>query len=110
MSRLIRISARASADADAIFEWIEARSPDGAIRWYQAFLAALHLLQERAESYVAALEAEQLGIDLRQVLFKTRKGRVYRALFIIDHETVYIVGVRGAGQDLVSKDDIDLPE
>ncbi|SFJ70078.1 type II toxin-antitoxin system RelE/ParE family toxin [Planctomicrobium piriforme] len=109
MTRLIHVSARANADADSIYEWIAASSADGANRWYETFLAALQLLRERADSYAAAPEAERLGVDLRQTLFKTRKGRTYRALFVIDHQTVYIVGVRGAGQNLVSEDDLDLP-
>lgn len=110
MIRDVRVSARADADANAIFDWLEVRSPDGAVRWYQAFLAALERLRESADAYSAAPEAHRLGVDLRQVLFKTRKGHSYRALFVIDSEAVHIVSVRGAGQDLASADDIELPD
>ena len=110
MSRTIQVSVRASADADTIYEWIAERSPVGATHWYQAFLDALHPLQHQAESYTLAPEAKRLGVDLRQALFKTRKGRTYRALFLITADIVHIVSVRGAGQDLATADEIEFPE
>ncbi len=110
MNRSIRVSSRASADADSIYEWIAERSPTGATHWYQAFLHALQPLQHQAESYALAPEAERLAVDLRQTLFKTRKGRTYRALFLITDEIVHIVSVRGAGQDFVTVDEIEFPE
>lgn len=109
MARTIDLSARAKADVASIFDWIKQRSPDGASRWYRAFLDAIRPLGKQANSHGTAPEAELLGIDLRQTLFKTSKGRIYRALFVFDDEKVHIVGIRGAGQNWVSRDDIELP-
>ena len=43
------------------------------------------------------------------MLFKTRSGRVYRSLFVIEGNTIHVVGVRGAGQDLAGSGDLELP-
>jgi plasmid stabilization system protein ParE len=105
----LRVSGRAEQDADSIFDWIAARSPDGALRWYM-YLSTLRGLAADADGCEQAPEAERLGIDLQQKLFKTRKGRRYRGLFVTDQNTVHIVAVRGPGQDLATADDIELPE
>ncbi len=38
--------------------------------------------------------------EIRQCLFKTRHGLQYRLLYLVREDTVYILHVRGAGQDL----------
>jgi len=110
MSLQVRVSRRAERDADEVFEWLAERSPDGAARWYSAYLATLQRLESQAASYGPAPEAERLGINLRQIFFKTPKGRTYRALFIIEDDCVHVVSVRGAGQDLVVREDLEIPE
>ena len=57
-----------------------------------------------------AAESDAFDEDLRQVLFKTRKGNTFRALYVIRGTVVYIVAIRGTGQELVSPDDLALPE
>ena len=83
---------------------------DGAVRWYSKYLDALRSLPDRAAGCPSAPEADLLHLDLRQILFQTRKGRVYRSLFVIRNDAIHVVCVRGAGQDLATSDDLDLPE
>jgi hypothetical protein len=45
-----------------------------------------------------APESQDVEFEVRQALFKTRRGCVYRALFFIERSTVYILRVRGPGQ------------
>ncbi len=110
MTLQVRVSRRAERDADAIFDWLAGRSPDGAIRWYEAYLATVRSLVDCAPGCPMAAEADRLGLDLRQVMFRTRKGRAYRLLFLIRGGDVHIMCVRGPGQDLASPDDPDLPQ
>ena len=63
-------------------------------------------LEKSAESFAAADENEALEFDVRQALFKTRHGRVYRALFFIEGEHVFILRVRGSGQAPVEPNDL----
>ena len=55
-------------------------------------------LEQHASSCGPAQEHDDCEFDVRQALFKTRRGRVYRALFFIEGEDVYILRVRGPGQ------------
>jgi hypothetical protein len=67
-------------------------------------------LRERPSSFGQAPESSRHEIDIYQVLFKTRRGRTYRALFSIVADTVYIMHVRGPGQDVISPNEIIVPE
>ena len=89
---------KAKADKRSIVEWIRERSPAGATAWLNAYDRAVEQLTNRADSYAEAHENTDLLLDVRQILFKTRRGRVYRALFVIEATTVYILRVRGPGQ------------
>lgn len=109
MSRRIEFTTRAKQDLREIRDWIAARSRDGAVRWLEALDSACDKLVANAESAVSAAEAEDLGIDLHQQLFKTRRGRPYRMLFLVQDERVVIVAIRGPGQDLANIDDVEIP-
>lgn len=102
----VRLSAKAERDADVIFDWIATRSKDGAGRWYDAYTLTIQSLASVGKSAILAPEADDLGIDLHQVLFKTRKGRSYRCLFFILEDTIDVVAIRGAGQDIATLDDL----
>jgi plasmid stabilization system protein ParE len=110
MSLRVLISRRAERDIREIRDWIKDRSPIGARSWLNALERALGRLPGVAASSSAAAEAEDLGIDLRQRLFKTRSGHRYRLVFVVRGETIHILAVRGAGQDLLQPGEIEVPE
>jgi plasmid stabilization system protein ParE len=98
MPYVVRILSRAKFDAQQIYDWIKDRSPEGAVRWWTAFRDACHSLKQNPERQSLAIEAEQTGRDLRQLLFKTRRGRYYRLVYVIAGEEVHVLRVRGPGQ------------
>jgi plasmid stabilization system protein ParE len=98
MSRSLRIVERARSDVDDIFNWLVHRSVQGAISWYLAFRNALEKIASSPESLAEAAESRPLGRQLRQALFKTRRGRVYRIVFEVSDTEIMIVRVRGPGQ------------
>jgi len=110
MTYHVRVSGRAERDVDTIFDWLAQKSKDGAIRWYSAYLSSLRSLPSLAPGSAKAPEAEQFGIDLRQIFFKTRKGRTYRSLILFEDSVIHLVGVRGPGQDIARIEDLDLPK
>jgi len=69
----------------------------------------LRSLTESPGGRARAPEAELVGRDVRQALFKTRRGRIYRVLFIVVDDMVHVVAIRGYGQDLATLDDLELP-
>jgi plasmid stabilization system protein ParE len=106
MRYTVRTLPRAEFDAQQIYEWIRERSPDGARSWWLAFEHACETLERDPNSYALAPEAEVTGRELRQMLFKTRRGRYYRALYVVIDDEVRIVRVRGPGQPDLMADEL----
>jgi plasmid stabilization system protein ParE len=106
MSHTIRIVERARADVDAIFAWIAPRSVRGAISWYLAFRRAIDRIGDAPESLPQAAESHRLRRQLREALFKTRRGRTYRIVFEVFETEVLILRVRGPGQAPLRKPDV----
>jgi len=100
---------RAQLDVDGTMRYLTERSPQGAIAWWNEWENLLADLRQRPFSFGLAPESSQHEFDIYQALFKTRRGRIYRALFAITGGTVNIMHVRGPGQDLVPPDEIVAP-
>ena len=106
MTFQVRLLSRAQEDADQIYLWLRERSPLGAVSWYAALLKKIEDLAITATACSIAPEASPLDIELRQAFFKTRRGRTYRLLFLIDGNEVRILRVRGPGQRPVTRTDV----
>jgi plasmid stabilization system protein ParE len=102
----VTIVRRAREDVQRILDWLFPRSPEGATRWLAALEHAEASLATNPLAYGLAPEAVALGRDVRERFFKTRKGRVYRLLFMLVEDEVRILRVRGPGQPPVSRRDI----
>lgn len=100
---------RAEQDFEDLFSWLEQLSPSGAQRWAEAFHQALLSLELQPESHSLAPENEHHPEEIRQLLFRTKRGRTYRALFTIRGDEVFLLHVRGPGQDVLSPEDLELP-
>ena len=103
----VRILRRAERDAQQIFEWIARRSPDGAVRWWNALAAAVAKLTLNPIGYGLAPEDEWTDHELRQFLFKTRRGRMYRGVFVIVADEIRVLRVRGPGQPPLESDELE---
>ena len=91
MTLLVQFTRSGEPDVRTIRDWIAIRSRQGAIAWLDAFDDVSQMLAAEARECSSASEAEILGIDLRQKLFRTRRGRMYRLLFVIQDQTAHIV-------------------
>jgi plasmid stabilization system protein ParE len=106
----VQITDQAEATVDEVFRWIAERSPDGALRWRAEFDRAGERLEESADTFPLAPESDMFPEPVREVYFKTRRGRKYRVLFVVRDEIVTIFAIRGPGQDLISPNDVTLPD
>ena len=97
---------RAEFDAQHIYDWIKERSPEGAIRWWESFEAAYTRLERNPLSFPLALEADRCQKEIRQVLFRTRRGSYYRALFMVTELDVQILRIRGPGEPDLQEDEL----
>jgi plasmid stabilization system protein ParE len=98
MSLTVRELPLAKRDKEVIYHWLHERSPAGAASWLRAYDSTVDRLKEDARSFGEALENKDCDFSIQQALFKTPRGRVYRAIFAIEGDVVYILRVRGPGQ------------
>ena len=103
----VEMSGEARANVTAIYDWIAASSPSGASRWLVAFEQAISRLERLPHSYGLAPESKYAPYELRQIMFKTRRGHVYRAVYFVEEDVVKITHVRGPRQRLISVSEFD---
>ena len=97
---------RAARDVELIATWLHQRSPQGADAWLRRWTQTFEALQLSSAAHGLAPEDEGQELEIRQVFFRTRKGRDYRALYTIRDRDVYVMHIRGPGQDLVPADEV----
>jgi plasmid stabilization system protein ParE len=99
---------RAERDIDHILAWLNERSPTGAASWLRKWDETYAILELSADEYGLAPENEGQPLEVRQIMFRTRKGRDYRALYTIQGKDVFVMHIRAPGQDLVPPDELQL--
>ena len=105
MKLRVELSPKAERDVDDILTWIGQRSTKGAHTWSKRWDEVLEQLSNSAGSCGRAPESSKHDAELYQIVFKTRRGLPYRALFTINADVVSVVTVRGPGQDYLSPDE-----
>lgn len=107
MTYRVEPTAQAEADIDRIFAWLSERSPEGARRWYESFWDSIERLRTMPLSCGLAPESDDFDEEVHLLLFGTRRGRTYRALFVVRGDLVQILCVRGPGEKPVEPEDIE---
>jgi toxin ParE1/3/4 len=100
---------RAQADVENIVRFLAERSPQGATSWWDRWEQVLDQLRTAPLQCGLAPESTRYETDVRQLLFKTRRGRTYRALFSVVGRGVYILHVRAPGQNLIQRGQLGRP-
>jgi plasmid stabilization system protein ParE len=106
MKRRVVTHPRADRDVAKIYAWIARHSAAGANAWYRAFRQAIERAAEMPEHCALAAETALVSLQVRQALFKTRRGLKYRILFDIQGEELRVLRVRGPGQPPVRRRDV----
>jgi hypothetical protein len=97
---------KAKLDKLHIVQWLVERSPQGAAAWLDAYDQMIERLKVAADTLPLLDENKDLALEVRQILFKTRHGRIYRAVCLVDAGNIYILRVRGPGQAAVTPADL----
>ena len=106
MTFRLETSRRAQADINGHVAFIQRRSSAiSAARWHDGLLRRVRGLAERPEVWPIADEAAEVGLELREVLYR-RYRYVYRILYRIDGNVVRIHRIRSAAQDRLTPDDL----
>ena len=93
MSFRIKVFRTAVREVDEILDWFirQQKAPSGAEAWYRAYNASIAKLRKFGDQQSLAPENEFVDFDVRQVLFKTRRGkRFYRLIFTIVGDEVRV--------------------
>jgi len=107
MTRRIVILPRAERDAEHIYDWIRARSPQGAWAWWDSFEQAAQRLTEHVDAAGQAPENDLFPEYIQQKIFRTNRGRRYRIVFYVSGNDILVLRIRGPGQPPLASDEID---
>lgn len=102
----LNVLAKAETDALKIARWLGKRSPKGAYSWVDAYEDALARIKRDPLSFGEAPERVRPPRDIRHVLFKTRRGKYYRAVFIVVGDEVRVLRVRAPHQRILRRRDM----
>ncbi len=105
MAHAVRIVARALREIDEVLEWLARRSPAAAERWHARLTEAINSLENNPERCGLAPESDWYPGELRQLLHGKRRG-VFRILFEVRGEIVYVLRVRRGTQDLLGPEEM----
>lgn len=106
----VRTLRAAERDLRKILLRIDERSKSGALSWANAFRNALLRLESEADRLPLAVENDHVDFEVREILFKTRRGLVYRAIYAIRESEVFVLHVRGPGQDFLTAEQLTIPD
>lgn len=106
----VSVTRAGNRDLEGCYAFIAKRSPRGAAAWANAFQEhVVDALAVDPHSYELAPENRDHPVEIRQKLFRTRQGKNYRALFTVRGQDVFVIHIRGPGQDLIPPEEISLP-
>ena len=86
MAYKVKLTAPAEFDAYAAFERIREAAPLAAQHWLKRLFAAILSLSEMPQRCSLAHEAEEIGREVRQLLFDKKSG-TFRILFDIQEDS-----------------------
>lgn len=89
----VKITELAWSEVEGAYAWLAGQAPAAATRWRAKLLEAIDSLEAYPERCPEAPESDYLGGEVRQLLFGKRRG-VFRILFEIRGDTVYVIRVR----------------
>ena len=92
MYRLI-IQPDALEELDAAYEWIRARAPEAAVKWFNGFVTAFESLRTSPESFGLVSDVRGFPYPIRELLYGKRQHK-YRAFFTIVGDDVHVLHIR----------------
>ncbi|HSS99115.1 MAG TPA: type II toxin-antitoxin system RelE/ParE family toxin [Terriglobales bacterium] len=94
MTFRVETTFEAEQDAVTILEWLLSQhAGQTGVKWFAALKGAIQSLGEFPERCSLAPESSQFPFEVRQLLYG-RSPHVYRILFTVDRDTVYILYIR----------------
>ncbi len=102
----VRITRQAKSDLRDIGDWLHERSPAGARSWLAVARVTIASLEDSPRRHSLAPENEHSPLEIRNAFFKTRRGQIYRAVFYIEDDTVFVTHIRSPRQRPMEPDEV----
>ncbi|WP_017653900.1 type II toxin-antitoxin system RelE/ParE family toxin [Fortiea contorta] len=109
MAFQVRTTKAADAQIEAAYLWLREYNPTYADQWFRGLMNAIASLQEKPRRCALALEYEVFSEEVRQLIYGKSKN-LYRILFTIRDDTVYVLYVRHSSQAILTSDEVDEDE
>ena len=94
MAFRVEVTPKARQDANGILEWLLAQhAGEAGLRWFRKLEEAIASLAELPKRCRLAPENASVPFELRQLLYGHRP-HMYRILFTIEGEVVYVLRIR----------------
>jgi plasmid stabilization system protein ParE len=104
----VEVTRNAEREAREAFEWLAARTPQHAPRWFDGLISAFDSLSRFPNRCPRAREADDVKEDVRQFLYGKRRG-IYRILFTVRGDVVYVLHVRHGARERMKGSEIQFP-
>ena len=113
MAFRVKVSLSAKTDADHAYAWMkEQYSEEQATKWFNGLVDAVNSLEEFPRRCPLSPESEELGLELRQLLYGKRSG-AFRVVFCIINDPisgddiVQVYCIRHGSRDKIKGSDLD---
>ena len=105
MTHRVIIMPRAESDLRTIYRYIRDQAPGAASNWLKGARRAVRSLARYPERCPLAPESASFDEPIRQLLFGSGSRGIYRFLFTVVEETVYVLHVRHGSMLPLSPDE-----
>jgi plasmid stabilization system protein ParE len=93
MAFRVEYSSQAEGDLDSILEWlISQHAGEAALHWFEGLEEAIASLSEMPRRCALAPENKSFPLEVRHLLYG-RKPHVYRVIFRVINDAVYILHI-----------------
>jgi len=106
MTFQVEITPIAESQIEKAYQWYKDRNPEFADRWFRELMNAIATLQEKPRRFSLAVEHQIFNEEVHQLLHGKSKN-IYRVLFTIRGNTVYVLYVRHGSQTPMTTGDLD---
>jgi plasmid stabilization system protein ParE len=106
MAFQVEITPLVESEIDKAYQWYRKQNSAFADRWFRGLMNAIATLQEKPLRCSLAIENEIFTEEVRQILYGKSKN-VYRVLFTIRENRVYVLYVRHSSQAPLTLEDLE---
>jgi plasmid stabilization system protein ParE len=106
MTFQVEITPIAESQIEKAYQWYRERNPEFADCWFRELMNAIATLQEKPRRFPLAVEHQIFNEEVRQLLHGKSKN-IYRVLFTIQGNIVYVLYVRHGSQAPITAEDLE---